>query len=98
WYENEASAAQTSNRPTSTSTMLTWNGTFNNTAGPYKEGYAVSGPIELPQFNAGTDKPRVLIMKQTEDVQEHRFIYNKAGNYEVVFIASGFSSNSGAQE
>lgn len=93
WYENAASAAQASNRPTASSTTLTWNGTFNNMSGPYKEGYAVSGPIELPQFNAGKDKPSILLPKQNETEFEHAFIYDKPGNYEVVFIASNTQSN-----
>lgn len=94
WYENEASAAQPSNnRPSVSSTLLTWNGIFNNMTGPYKEGYAISGPIELPRFNAGKDKPVILITKQSENELKHNYIYKKPGNYEVVFVASNTKAN-----
>jgi len=92
WYENDASATQTSNRPTSTSTLLTWNGIFNNMTGPYKEGYAISSPITLPQYNAGKDKPIVIVTKWVENELEQIYTYNKAGTYEVVFVASNLSS------
>lgn len=94
WYENPASAAQASNnRPTVTSTLLTWNGVFNNMTGPYKEGYAVSGPIELPQYNVGKDMPAILITKQDKNELEHKYVYTTPGNYEVVFIASNTHAN-----
>ena len=91
WVENPESAGQASNRPTVSSTQLMWNGIFNNLTGPFKEGYAVSGPLELPQFNAGKDLPTVLLPKGNKTV--HPFIYSKPGNYEVVFIASNSQVN-----
>jgi hypothetical protein len=93
WVLNGAAAAQASSLPTVTSTLLTWNGIFNNLTGSYKEGYAVSGPIQLPQFNAGKDMPTVIITKQKEDVLEHKYVYKEPGAYEVVFIASNTASN-----
>jgi len=97
WVQNEASATQGSNLPTVTSTLLTWNGVFNNTTGPYKEGYAVSGPIELPRFNAGKDKPVVIVTKPGATGLQHKYVYDHAGAYEVVFVASR-TNDSGQQD
>ncbi|TZF83004.1 DUF5017 domain-containing protein [Pedobacter sp. BS3] len=93
WVENPASAAQASNRPTVSSTQVMWNGIFNNLTGPFKEGYAISGPLTLPQFNAGKDMPTVIITKQNKNALVHKFVYSKAGNYEVVFIAANTHVN-----
>lgn len=93
WVLNNAAAAQASNLPTVTSTLLTWSGIFNNLTGPYKEGYAVSGPIQLPKFNAGKDMPAVILPKGNQNAMEHKYIYKTPGVYEVVFIASNISSN-----
>jgi len=88
WVENQASAEQTSNRPSVSTTQLQWNGIFNNTAGPLKEGYAISKALELPQFNAGKDKPTILLPKNDGKWSTHTFIYDRPGTYEVVFVAS----------
>lgn len=93
WVLNSAAAAQASSLPTVTSTLLTWNGIFNNLTGPYKEGYAVSGPIQLPQFNAGKDMPTVILTKQNQNVLEYKYLYKNSGVYEVVFVASNTASN-----
>jgi hypothetical protein len=93
WVLNSAAAAQASNLPTVSSTLLTWSGIFNNLTGPYKDGYAISKPIVLPQFNAGKDMPTVIITKQKENVFEYKYIYKDAGNYEVVFVASSTTSS-----
>src|SRR5690606_30948284 len=61
WSLNAAAAAQESNLPNITNSLIYWNGIFDNTAGPLKEGYAVSGSITLPeQMNLGKDSPIVV--------------------------------------
>ncbi len=88
WLLNEEAATQGSNLPTASSTQLLWNGIFNNRSGPFKEGYIVSNSMELPQFNAGKDKPTVLLPENDNTWPTHEFIYSRPGTYEVVFIAS----------
>lgn len=88
WVENEASASQTSNRPSVNDTRVLWTGIFNNLTGPLKEGYAISKALELPRFNAGKDKPTLLTPKNDGNWGEYEFIYDKPGIYEVVFVAS----------
>lgn len=97
WAENGASADQPSNRPTVTSTQLQWNGVFGNKSpgtathplqGQFKEGYAISGPLTLPKFNAGRDKPNILVPQNNGTWPEYQFIYKRAGEYDVVFIGS----------
>jgi len=94
WYQNEASATQGSNLPSVSSTQLLWNGIFNNLTGPFKEGYAVSKPVVLPELNAGTDKPLLIIAKQSEpsSSNKYKYVYNQEGEYEAVFIASQVNS------
>ncbi|TYR37531.1 DUF5017 domain-containing protein [Sphingobacterium phlebotomi] len=88
WLLNDAAASQGSNLPSVSSTQLLWNGIFNNLSGTYKEGYAVSVPLELPQFNAGKDKPTVLLPMNDNTWSNHTFVYDKPGEYEVVFIGA----------
>lgn len=94
WYQNEASATQGSNLPSVSSTQLLWNGIFNNLTGPFKEGYAVSKPVVLPELNAGTDKPLLIIAKQSEpsSSNKYKYVYNQEGEYEAVFIVSQVNS------
>ncbi|NGF56717.1 DUF5017 domain-containing protein [Parapedobacter sp. SGR-10] len=99
WALNPAAADQIGHMttvPTVTSTTLNWHGAFNNLSsrsdhplvGQFKEGYAISKALELPQFNAGKDKPMLLTPKNDGTWGEYEFIYDKAGVYEVVFVAS----------
>ncbi len=78
--------------PTVNDTQILWTGTFNNTSGPYKDGYAISKAIELPKFNAGKDTPTILLPTWSEGVAKYEFVYKKAGTYEVVFLASNLTS------
>lgn len=55
-------------------------------------GYAVSGPIELPQYNLGKDAPKFFATSWNENVMEHVHTYSKAGEYEVVFIGSNINT------
>ncbi len=102
WAENPASAEQPSNRPTVSSTQLQWSGIFGNKTvanpshpllGQFKEGYAISAPLELPQFNAGKDKPTLLVPKNDGTWATHEFIYTRPGVYEVVFVAARKNTN-----
>ncbi|MFD1632099.1 DUF5017 domain-containing protein [Pseudopedobacter beijingensis] len=93
WVLNPAAAEQSGSLPTTTSTQVMWNGVFNNMTGPFKEGYAISDPLALPQFNAGKDKPTVIIAQKGKNEMVYKYVYKKAGNYEVVFIASNTQSN-----
>ncbi|WP_017260029.1 DUF5017 domain-containing protein [Pedobacter arcticus] len=93
WVLNPDAAAQTgSNLPSITSTQVVWTGVFNNTTGPYKDGYAVTKAIVLPQFNAGKDTPTILLPKWKESISDYKYVYSKAGTYEAVFLASNLNS------
>lgn len=92
WSLNAAAAAQESNLPNITSSLIYWNGIFDNTAGPLKEGYAVSGPITLPeQINLGKDSPIVVKGMQNENMTEYTYVFEEAGEFEVTFV--GFNVN-----
>jgi len=99
WVLNEAAADQIgymSTVPTVTSTNLQWHGAFNNFSsrtdhpliGQFKEGYAISKPLELPQFNAGKDKPKVLVKEKDGSWGTVPVVYERPGVYDVVFKAS----------
>ncbi len=88
WLLNAAAANQSSNIPRVTTAQTLWDGVFNNNAGPFKEGYAVTKALELPKFNGGKDKPTILLPETNGRWDEYRFIYDKVGEYEVVFKAS----------
>lgn len=97
WILNPAAASPTNTPVHSISTtQVMWNGFFQNfsttspagTHGEFKEGYAISMPLELPQFNAGKDKPTILLPKNDNTWSAHTFVYDKPGDYEVVFVAS----------
>jgi len=106
WVLNPAAADQPASfLPLMSSTQLQWHGVFNNRStnttpaqqhpllGQFKEGYAISAPLELPQFNAGKDKPTLLVPKNDGTWSTHEFIYTRAGVYEVVFIAARKNTN-----
>jgi len=92
WSLNPEAAAQTSNLPSITNSLIYWNGIFDNTAGLLKEGYAVSGPITLPdQMNLGKDYPIVVKGMQMENMTEYTYAFEEAGEFEVTFV--GFNVN-----
>jgi len=92
WSLNEAAATQTSNLPNITNSLIYWDGIFNNLDGPLKEGYAVSGPVVISDsINLGKDYPLPIKSVQTENMTKYFYRYEKAGTYEVVFVA--FNAN-----
>ncbi|NGM63215.1 DUF5017 domain-containing protein [Sphingobacterium sp. SGG-5] len=94
WVLNPAAANQGSRLPDeyTSATVLQWDGVYNNLSGPFKEGYAISEPLELPQFNAGRDTPMSIVGRWNNKTMKHTFTYDKAGEYEVAFIASHLGS------
>lgn len=94
WVLNEAAAAQLTNKPSVTNTLLYWDGIFNNTAGPLKDGYAVSGPVMISdQINLGLDKPTVIKSMQNENMAEYYHSFDKPGEYEVAFVGYNVNFN-----
>lgn len=92
WVLNEAAALQESNKPSITNTLVYWDGVFNNTAGPLKEGYAISDPVMISdQINLGLDKPVIIKSMQNENMTEYFHSFDKPGEYEVAFV--GFNIN-----
>jgi len=92
WVLNEAAAGQASNLPSITNTLVYWDGIYDNTSGPLKEGYAVSGPVNITdQINLGLDKPVVIKSIQNENMTEYYHTFDKAGEYEVAFV--GYNVN-----
>src|SRR5690606_38593801 len=89
WVLNSAAANQGSRLPTdyTSATTLQWDGIYDNTSGPFKEGYAISEPLELPQFNAGRDVSTTIVGRWDANRMKYTFTYDKAGEYEVAFIA-----------
>jgi hypothetical protein len=97
WVLNEAAALQTSSKPSITNTLVYWDGIFNNTAGPLKDGYAISDPIMISdQINLGLDKPMVIKSMQNENMTEFFYSFDKPGEYEVAFV--GFNTNFNGKE
>ncbi len=93
WGLNEAAATQVSNIPQITSSLIYWDGIFDNSLGPLKEGYAVSGPIIIPeQINLGKDKPRI-IKSIAENLNDYSYVFDKAGEYEVAFVGYNVNFN-----
>jgi len=92
WSLNADAAAQTSNLPKVTNTLITWDGIFDNLAGPLKEGYAISGPVRLPDV-VSLPKDISIVVKsiQTENLTEFQYVFDKAGEYEVAFV--GYNVN-----
>ncbi|WP_353140343.1 DUF5017 domain-containing protein [Pseudopedobacter sp.] len=94
WALNEAAGMQASDLPSITNTLIYWNGIFNNTTGPLKEGYAVSGSVTLSdQMNLGLDKPQVIKSIQNENMTEYFYTFNKPGEYEVAFVGYNVNFN-----
>ncbi|WP_256009866.1 DUF5017 domain-containing protein [Desertivirga xinjiangensis] len=92
WVLNEAAATQVSNVPSVTNSLIYWDGVFNNTTGPLKEGYAVSGPVNISdQMNLGLDKPQVIKSIRNENMTEYFYTFDKPGEYEVAFV--GYNVN-----
>jgi len=92
WVLNEAAAAQETNKPSVTTSLVYWDGIFNNLDGFLKEGYAVSGPVEISEkINLGIDAPRVIKSMQNENMSEFAYRFDKAGEYEVAFV--GYNVN-----
>ncbi|WP_161603037.1 DUF5017 domain-containing protein [Pedobacter arcticus] len=92
WALNDEAANQVSNVPAITNSLVYWDGIFNNSLGLLKEGYAVSGPVTIPeQINLGLDKPKVIKSIQTENMKEYYYTFDKAGTYEVTFV--GYNIN-----
>ncbi|TZF83003.1 DUF5017 domain-containing protein [Pedobacter sp. BS3] len=92
WVLNADAANQASNKPSVTNTLVYWDGIFDNTAGPLKEGYAVSAPVTISdQINLGLDKPQVIKSIQNENMTEFYYTFDKAGEYEVAFV--GYNVN-----
>lgn len=91
WALSEEAANQPSNIPAITGSLIYWDGVYNNSEGSLKEGYAVSGPINITdQINLGLDKPQV-IKSVAENVKEFFYVFEKPGEYEVAFV--GFNVN-----
>ncbi len=70
-----------------------WNSNTTPTQGGDLEGYAVSIPMELPQYSLGKDGPTVFSTEWDNGIMDYPYTYNKAGEYEVVFIASNINTN-----
>ncbi|MFD1632100.1 DUF5017 domain-containing protein [Pseudopedobacter beijingensis] len=93
WVLNEAASLDATQPNVNTSRIL-WTGTFNNTTGPFKEGYAISGPVAISeQMNLGLDKHEVIKSIQNENVTEYFYTFDKAGEYEVVFVGYNVNFN-----
>ncbi len=92
WSLNPDAAGQESNLPSVTNTLITWDGIFNNLAGPLKEGYAISGPVMLPDaIVLQPDLPIVVKSIQTENLTEFLYVFEEAGEFEVAFV--GYNIN-----
>lgn len=92
WSLNEAAGAQSSNLPSVTNALVTWDGVFNNLTGPLKEGYAISGPVRLPDVvSLPKDLPIVVKSIQTENLTEFQYVFKEAGDFETAFV--GYNVN-----
>jgi len=91
WVLNEAAAIQPNNLPSITNTLIYWNGIVDNQTGPFKEGYAVSGPVSADKINFGVDLPLPIKSIQDENITEYAARYDSPGEYIVTFV--GVNSN-----
>ncbi|WP_187444023.1 DUF5017 domain-containing protein [Sphingobacterium phlebotomi] len=74
--------------PNINTSRILWTGTFNNLSGPHKEGYAVSAAVTVPeQMNLGFDAHTVIKSIQNVNMTEYFYAFDKAGEYEVAFVA-----------
>ncbi len=94
WVLNPAALNQTT-LPSMSSLLILWNGMTNNTAGPFKEGFAVSAPISLgnKEMNMGYDSPVVIKSIQTENMVGHSYTFDHPGEYEVTFVGYNVNIN-----
>lgn len=94
WVLSPATLNQTT-LPSMSSILIFWNGLANNTAGPLKEGYAISAPISLEnrEMNMGYDSPVVIKSIQTENMIGHSYIFDRPGEYEVTFVGYNVNYN-----
>ncbi len=97
WALSPTTIAQESDQPSITGSLIYWNGIYDNTSGPLKDGYAVSAPIVLPDLmNLGRDYPIVIKGMQKENMTEYEYKFDEAGEFEVTFV--GYNVNFGGRK
>lgn len=94
WVLNPAAANHTdgTDRPYVNDTEMRWIWPTSYNVPAEYVAYAVSGPIELPQYDLGKDWPTLFTTEWNNDRMDYSYTYTQAGEYEVVFVASGVNN------
>lgn len=80
----------TASLPNVNATRMLWTGVFNNDT--FKEGWAVSGPInKSSQVNLGLDKPVVIKIVSDPESASYRYVYDEPGEYTATFVVANSS-------